>query len=157
MKSEAAKRALALAGLTAAGLVAIRGAAEGDGVQAHWARWKAAGLTSYEYAYNKYCECHRDTPPETIVNVSGGVVTRVYHLHPGSTREVPARAGSLALYWTIDDLFALIELATERKAVVRVRYNEELGYPTAIFVDYDAELVGDELDVRLTALRPSPH
>jgi hypothetical protein len=74
-------------------------------------------------------------------------------LHADSTREVPAREGSLALYWTVDDLFALIVWATERDATVRARYDEALGYPTAIFIDYDTALIGDELDVRLTRLR----
>jgi hypothetical protein len=138
----------ALACLGAAGAAAQTG-----DVEAQRARWKAAGLASYEYGYNKYCDCHRDAPPETVVAVIDGEVTRVHHLHADSTREVPAREGSLALYWTVDDLFALIVWATERDATVRARYDAALGYPTAIFIDYDTALIGDELDVRLTRLR----
>lgn len=128
------------------------GAAAGDELRASWALWTAAGLTSYEYGYNKFCECHRDTPPETVVVVADGAVERVYHLYGDAAREVPARDGSTDLYWTIDDLFRLIEGALERNATVRARYDSALGYPTAVFVDYDADFIGDEIDVRLTRL-----
>jgi hypothetical protein len=128
------------------------GAAAVDELQASWARWTAAGLASYEYGYNKYCDCHRDTPPETVVVVADGAVERVYHLYAGSVSEVPAREGSTELYWTIEDLFRLIEGALERNATVRARYDAALGYPTAVFVDYDADFIGDEIDVRLTRL-----
>jgi hypothetical protein len=127
-------------------------AAAVDELQASWARWKGANLVSYEYGYNKYCDCHRDKPPETIVVVADGAVERVYHLYEGSAREVPAREGSTELYWTIEDLFRLIEGALERNATVRARYDAALGYPTAVFVDYDADFIGDEIDVRLTRL-----
>jgi hypothetical protein len=151
MKSKAL-RALRVAGggVLAAWLAAPALGADDADVHAHWMRWKAAGPSSYEYGYNKYCECHRDTPPETVVTVDAGSVTRVYHKYADSAREVPAREGSLDLYWTIDDLFTLIEAATAHAATVRVRYDETLGYPTAVFIDYDAALIGEELDVRLT-------
>jgi hypothetical protein len=152
MRSEPVRRVVAILAAASAGLTAI-GGAQTVGVEAQWAQWKAAGIGSYEYGYNKYCDCHRDAPPETVVTVVDGAVTRVHHLHLDSPREVPAREGSLALYWTVDDLFALIVSATARDATVRVRYDEALGYPMAIFIDYDADLIGDELDVRLTRLR----
>ena len=127
--------------------------AEPDELAANRARWEAAGMRSYEYGYRKFCECHREAPPETVVRVTEGEIDRVHHLHAGSAREVPAREGSLELYWTIDDLFALIASATERDAVVQASYDETLGYPMAVFIDYDAALIGDELDVRLTRLQ----
>jgi hypothetical protein len=129
---------LSACALVASAQAPYAGAAAVDELQASWARWTAAGLTSYEYGYNKYCDCHRDTPPETVVVVTAG--------------EVPAREGSTELYWTIEDLFRLIEGALERNATVRARYDASLGYPTALFVDYDADFIGDEIDVRLTRL-----
>jgi hypothetical protein len=121
-------------------------------VQVARARWEAAALETYTYGYNKFCDCHRDAPPETVVTVSNGAVTEVHHMHADSAREVPARDGSLDLYWTIEDLFSLIESAMMRNAVVRARFDDELGYPTALFIDYDATLIGDEIDLRLTRL-----
>ena len=115
------------------------------------ALWERSELRAhYRYGYQKYCDCHRDTPPETIVSVDGDIVVRVHHLHAGSDREVPAREGSLELYWTIDSLFDLLESALERKATMRASYDATDGYPTRLYIDYDQNLVGDELDVRLT-------
>jgi hypothetical protein len=139
-------------GLIVAALAALRVGAQPDDVQLARARWEAAALEAYTYGYNKFCDCHRETPPETVVTVSDGLVVSVHHVHADSAREVPAREGSLDLYWTIDDLFSLIESATTRNAVVRARFDDELGYPTMLFIDYDATLIGDEIDLRLTRL-----
>lgn len=127
-------------------------AADGDAeeLRAQRARWQDAVTGAYRYGYNKYCECHRDEPPETVVTVERGVVTRVYHLHADSDREVPAREGSLDLYWTMEGLFDLVETALASDASVRVRYDGTLGYPVQIYIDYDAAAVGEELDLRLT-------
>ena len=127
------------------------GAAQ-DELAAHRATWQAAQVQRYSYGYRKFCECHRDAPPETVVTVDGGSISRVYHRHDDSEREVPAREGSTDLYWTIDDLFDLIASAMAREAEVRVNYDAALGYPTSLYIDYDAGYVGDELDIRLTGL-----
>jgi hypothetical protein len=152
MRSKGILGSCVAAAVAAAALAPDARGTEAEDLKTGWARWSSAGLASYEYGYNKYCDCHRDTPPETVVVVTAGVVTRVYHLYGESAREVPAREGSTELYWTIDDLFRLIEGALERNATVRTRYDEALGYPTSLFVDYDPTFVGDEIDVRLTRL-----
>jgi hypothetical protein len=131
------------------------GAAPSDDAAEHRARWQAAAIADYAYGYNKYCACHPDNPPETVVTVRGGKVVRVYHLHEDSDREVPARDGSLDLYWTIDGLFDLIDAAERAGAEVRVRYDESLGYPRQLYIDYDKNLVGDEVDLRITRFTPA--
>lgn len=117
------------------------------------ARWAAAGIETYEYGYHKFCECHGDTPPETLVTVTAGVVTNVRHKPADSSVEIPAAPRNFVYYWTIDGLFDLAESALGRDAVVRMQFDATLGYPTSVFIDYDANLIGDELDVRITQLR----
>ena len=39
---------------------------------------------------------------------------------------------------------------------VRASYDAALGYPREVYIDYDADFIGDELDVRLTAVTPLP-
>ncbi|HLF11379.1 MAG TPA: DUF6174 domain-containing protein [Gammaproteobacteria bacterium] len=112
--------------------------------------WQAAGLTDYEYGYQKYCDCHPESPPETIVTVRAGAVVAVRHRPQNYSQEVPAEQRNLQFYWTVDGLFALLESAHRRGAQVRVDYHETLGYPTQIYIDYDADFIGDELDLRLT-------
>ena len=116
------------------------------------ARWKSAAIASYEYGYNKYCDCHRESPPETVVTVRGGTVTGVRHRPVGTTVEVPAADKNLQYYWTVDGLFELIASALARGVQVRAAYDAELGFPREIYIDYDTNLIGDELDLRMTAV-----
>lgn len=116
------------------------------------ARWKSAAISSYEYGYNKYCDCHRESPPETVVTVRGGTVTGVRHRPVGTTVEVPAADKSLQYYWTVDGLFELIAAALARGVQVRAAYDADLGFPREIYIDYDTNLIGDELDLRMTGV-----
>jgi hypothetical protein len=116
------------------------------------ARWQRAGLASYEYGYHKYCECHRESPPETTVTVRGNGVTGVRHRPAGSTTDVPAADKNLEYYWTVEGLFGVIASALDRGVQVRTVYDAELGFPREIYIDYDANFIGDELDLRLTGV-----
>lgn len=136
-------------------LGARQAAADAD-LDAARARWQAAQLSAYEYGYHKYCECHRESPPETIVSVRDGDVFRVRHRPAGSTTEVPAADKNFDYYWTVDGLFRLLATAFERGVMVRAVYDAALGYPREIYIDYDADFIGDELDLRLTAVSPLP-
>ena len=116
------------------------------------ARWKSAAIANYEYGYNKYCDCHRESPPETVVTVRGGTVTGVRHRPVGTTVEVPAADKNLQYYWTVDGLFELIASALARGVQVRAAYDADLGFPREIYIDYDTNLIGDELDLRMTGV-----
>ena len=115
-------------------------------------RWESAALASYEYGYHKYCECHRDSPPETTVTVRDDKVVGVRHRPVGSATEVPAAEKNLEYYWTVDGLFGLIASAQARGVQVRAQYDGALGFPREVYIDYDADFIGDELDVRLTGV-----
>jgi len=147
--------ALRGATLCAAALLSAPALADAE-LEAAAARWRAAALGGYEYGYHKYCECHRDSPPETIVTVSDGKVVRVRHRPAGSEVEVPAQDKNFDYYWTVDGLLRLIASALERGVTVRATYDAAQGYPREIYIDYDADFIGDELDLRLTAVMPLP-
>jgi hypothetical protein len=117
-------------------------------------RWQAAGLADYEYGYQKFCECHPESPPETFVTVRAREVVAVRHRPQNSSAETPAEARNLQFYWTVDGLFALLESALGRGAQVRAQYDGTLGYPTQIYIDYDGNFIGDELDLRITRVAP---
>ena len=116
------------------------------------ARWQQAALASYEYGYHKFCECHRESPPETTVTVRAGTVTNVRHRPAGSAVDVPAADKNFEYYWNVDGLFGVIASALERGVQVRTVYDAELGFPREIYIDYDANFIGDELDLRLTGV-----
>lgn len=113
-------------------------------------RWHSAAIVRYEYAYNKFCECHAETPPETLVSIESGVVTDVRHRMAKTGDVVPAAAKNFSLYWSVDDLFALLERAANGTATVQADFDAQLGVPQRIFIDYLPDLIGDELDVRVT-------
>jgi hypothetical protein len=135
--------------------VALPGVVRADAeLEAARARWQGAALDAYEYGYHKFCECYRDSPPETIVSVAAGEVTRVRHRPAGATVEVPAADRNFSYYWTVDGLFALLQSALERGVLVRATYDATLGYPRELYIDYDADFIGDELDLRVTSVVP---
>ena len=135
----------------AAALIAGGAAADEAGLErlaAARALWQSSQSGDYVYAYRKFCDCNRDQPPETVVTVADGRIVEVAHRHEDTATVVPAREGSLDLYWTIDGLFDKLAQALAGEAVVRVEYEPEHGYPTSLFIDYAASLVGDETDLR---------
>lgn len=136
-------------------LLAVPGLAQADAsLDAARALWGQAGLDRYEYGYHKFCECHPEAPPETVVSVRDGTVVGVRHRPVNSAVEVPAQQKNLQFYWTVDGLFALIASALERGVQVRVAYDGTLGFPRQLYIDYDADFIGDELDLRLTTVTP---
>jgi hypothetical protein len=118
------------------------------------ARWEAAGIDSYRYGYQKYCECYRDEPPLTLVTVRNGTANRVVHRHRNPEREVAVDDASAEYYWTIDELFDRLARALERDAIVRAEYDAELGYPTSMFIDDDPDFDGGETDFRGILVEP---
>jgi hypothetical protein len=146
------RRVGAVAVFGALATVALLATAQPADLAAARALWRAAALTNYEYGYRKYCECHPDSPPETVVTVRGGEPVGVRHRPAGSTNEVPGR--NPEVYWTIDGLFDVIDSAQRRGATVRASYDARLGFPAEVYIDYDADFIGDELDVRVTTVMP---
>lgn len=120
----------------------------------HRSLWRQAALDEYVYAYNKYCECHPETPPETYVTVRDGEVVDVRHQPFGFDHYVQAEPRNFQWYWTIDQLFDLVGNALERGSEVRVEYDATRGFPTHVFIDHDENLIGDEVDVRVTRVEP---
>ena len=150
------RRSVTLWIVVCAACLAARPAGADADLDAARARWQEARLAAYEYGYHKHCECYRESPPETIVSVRDGDVFRVRHRPAGSTTEVPAADENFAYYWTVDGLFRLLAAAFERGVTVRAAYDASLGYPREIYIDYDADFIGDELDLKLTAVTPLP-
>jgi hypothetical protein len=122
-----------------------------DRLAAARATWEQAAVTEYVYGYNKFCECHAETPPETLVSVADGVVTDVRHRMVRTGDVVPAQPDRFALYWTVEDLFGLIERAASGTATVQADFDADSGVPQRIFIDYLPDMIGDEVDVAVTS------
>ena len=126
-----------------------------DDLDANRALWNAAAITSYEYRYEKVCDCHRDILAETIVSVHDGEVVDVRYARNDYLNDIPVAAKEYRWFRTIDDLFALVSNATEIATTLRVSYHQNLGYPVYIYIDYDHTMIGDEVELEVTAVRPA--
>ena len=122
-------RALSLALASAALLVAFTAAAQQPELAAGRNAWRAAALGDYEYGYRKFCECHPDSPPETVVTVRGGKVVGVRHRPVGFDERGAGRAAQSAVLLDRGRLFELVDAALARGATVRASYDAKLGYP----------------------------
>jgi Family of unknown function (DUF6174) len=115
-------------------------------------RWQSTGALSYQYVYQRFCECYRDEPPEIVVTVRNNRVERaVYHYQTTGTA-APADDENLADYYTIDDLFDKLSAAYARGARVEVDYDPDLGYPVRLFIDEFSDFTGEETDLRLSGV-----
>ena len=115
----------------------------------------SAGISRYEYSYQRACECHPDQEADTIVTVANGRVVGVRYAREGYSEEVALPPEKLSWYRTIDDLFSLVETAQANAETVRVEFDTKLGYPVSIYVDYVGEFVGDELGIEVTGFAPA--
>ncbi len=124
-----------------------------EALVAHQATWDAAAITTYEYRYRKVCDCHRDTPADTIVAVEDGVVIDVHYERDDYVSEMPVNPDEFQWFRTVDDLFSLIATAERSATTLRVSYDEALGYPAYIYIDYDHSLIGDEVELEVLEVR----
>ena len=115
-------------------------------------RWETANVSNYEYRYQKVCLCHRDMPSDTIVTVHEGNIIGVRYDRENYLNEIPVPSEKYDWFRTVDDLFLLIARALEHEATVRVSYEQALGYPTLIYIDYEQDMIGEEVELHVLEL-----
>ena len=142
-----------LSSVVAAAIALMSPFAAAQDTAAARARWQEAAIEDYEYSYQRVCECHPDQLADTIVTVIDGEIVAVRYARADYAEDVPVAADRLRWFRKIEDLFALVENAAAADALVRVNFDPERGYPTRVYVDYVTDLVGDEVDLTITAFR----
>lgn len=114
-------------------------------------RWNEAGATSYEYKLRRICFCAPETTHTLRVRVESGQITSVFDL------DTNLPASSTTAGRTVPELFGVVQDAINRRAFrLVVEYEQQLGYPTAIAVDYDDGTADDEITYLATELAPIP-
>ena len=116
------------------------------------ALWQTSGISTYQYRYQKICECHRSKPSETIVSVDMGTIVGVRYDREDYLKEILVPTDRHKWFRTIGELFELVDKAYQLQAQVRVSYEPQLGYPQYIYIDYDEDLVGEEVELRILEL-----
>ena len=105
-------------------------------------RWNERGPTSYVVTVRRSCECLPEAAGPVAVTVRAGAVqSRVY---TASGNAVSAQFQEL--FPTVDGLFALIESARRQKVhQLIVEYDDAMGYPVRVSIDFDRNHVDDEV------------
>lgn len=114
-------------------------------------RWSARAPSSYEIVLRRTgCECTPEMLAPVRVTVRAGDVQSVIDVETGEpvTTE-PYHA------MTVEQLFAVVSNALDQNAYsVTVEYDDDWGYPRDIYIDYDSEMVDDELSITAQDLVP---
>lgn len=113
-------------------------------------RWEERRPAAYEFVFQRSsCECLPERTIPMQVTVREGRIDSVVELQTGEPISAETH-GALR----IDDLFALIQQAIDQGAYrISVSYDRDLGYPTSIVLDHDAQIADDEIEFSSRELR----
>lgn len=143
-------RAAALAVLVFAGACSDPLGAERDHYSTARGRWERAGIEDYVFDYQHLCFCGPEELRLVTITVRAGEVASVAYVDTGQPTERP-----LADFPTVDDLFEVIRDAIHRDAFsIAATYDEELGYPTGVSIDYRENVADEEMGFVVSALAP---
>lgn len=124
---------------------------EEEALEAARARWRRAAMTSYEYELILGCYCGGGGVP-VVLTVREGAVAGVRpvdptHPRPGESWFRPDD------FHTVDELFEILERALREDAVAyRADYHPELGYPTSASIDFERNVIDEEMGWTARAL-----
>lgn len=104
------------------------------------AAWNSKHITSYDYTLRINCFCLFEGQPYRV-QVRDGAITGVLK-GDGS----PADTLTVRYIPTVDSLFATVRRALDSKeASVRVSYDQDLHYPTDVWIDWIPDAADDEI------------
>jgi hypothetical protein len=115
------------------------------------ARWQRNGFANYTMLVERgplFADGYRSV----VVHVNDRRVTAAFYEDTGQ----PVEPDVLAEQQSVEQLFDLIRDALDRRAPgIGVSYQEELGHPSLIQIDYDLIRTGDEIHIAVGDLTPS--
>ncbi len=117
-------------------------------------RWAQSSIENYQFRYSRSCYCPMVV--NALVTVTGDSIVSVTDSLSGQ----PVDPIPPTVYRIVPGWFAFVREAMDRRAaVIEVEYDQALGYPRRIYIDYVQEMVDDELGIRiwdLTEISLSP-
>lgn len=131
---------------------------KGDDFRANQNLWKQQKIENYRFEFSKFCYCAGLFNPATIV-VRADTVHAVLDPETGEPLRDP-QTNELVFskypesFQTIDEFFKVIESAREKADKLNVEYNQKLGYPETIEIDYIKEAIDDEVTYKIDNLEP---
>ena len=117
----------------------------------HLAQWKKTRSEKYVYEFRRNCFCPPDYRKPVIIRVNKNEVMDARF--KDSNKPLPS--GLKGNRRTIDSLFQAIQDAINRKAYsIKVKYNQQYGYPESIAVDYHKMMSDEELYLSVKDFKP---
>jgi hypothetical protein len=111
-------------------------------LRAAQARWSQRGLPSYDITVSRGCECLPESTGPAVVSVRDGIVVSRTYVSNGA----PVGLAYAESYPTVEGLFKKIDDARRQNpASLEVDYDPTFGYPRRIAIDYDRQMVDDEI------------
>jgi len=104
-------------------------------------QWQAQDLSDYRFQFRWQCFCPEDYREPVWITVRDREIASVETVDPDSD-VTPLDKSE---YRTMDGLFDLIWEGVDQEAYeIRVEYDDALGYPTSLYIDYQANIVDEE-------------
>ena len=117
-----------------------------ESLRANRALWDQRGPASYSYVYEVNCFCASPALRPVRVTVEAGDVVGAVREETGD--DVEGRFPS------VEELFERIQDAVDRGAhEISAGYDPELGFPRAVFIDYERNVIDEEFGFLASDLR----
>jgi hypothetical protein len=115
-------------------------------------RWLRNGPASYTMTVRRGCgECIREANGPVTITVRDRLAISRTYVATGErvTQELAP------LFPTVAELFSIVEILKSSKPfMLDVQYDKELGFPAVISVDYNKNMVDDEISIHVTDFQP---
>lgn len=111
--------------------------------------WQSLAATSYRFTLVKSCECIPGFIGPVEITVDRGAIVAVRPLYPGRT----VTPDQWPAFDTVEGLFFRLDEAIRGRAYrYDARYDATRGFPLSIALDPNAQMVDDEVSIRIDSL-----
>jgi hypothetical protein len=122
------------------------GGGAGD-FDAAWQRWQRSRPADYRYDVQVLCFCTEERTRTVTAVVAGGAPAALFYADSGNAADTVLFADVR----TMDRLFTTLRAALDRHPYrFDAMYEAGLGYPLAVSIDADAQIVDEEIAYRVT-------
>jgi hypothetical protein len=105
-------------------------------------KWSSKAVKNYQYDFQRICFCVPAYTKPVKITAREGVAAQIEHADTGEAVD----KAKFELYYTVAELFDYIQAAIDKKAhSIKVVYDDELGYPTSVEIDYIENAMDDEM------------
>lgn len=112
-------------------------------------RWDAYALDKYSINQTVLCYCPNAGEPYKL-SVAGDSILSAQNVRTGNY----VTDHSIIVFRTVDEIFDLIEsVDPDSVAYINVEYHERYGYPTQLYIDYNAQMADEEMGYQMKDLK----